>query len=76
MYSPGREMVNISTAVRATAPLTIGHQVDLPAEVGDGPGEVVVDILLLVSEAPAGRLDRRLLHSRLLCVRLISHDLT
>ena len=69
-------MVNISTAVRATAPLTVGHQVDLPAEVGDGPGEVVVDILLLVSETPARCLYGRFLHSRVLCVRLISHGLT
>ena len=45
---------------------TVWHDVDLPAEVGDGPGEVVVDVVLLVAVAPAGRLYRRLPHELLL----------
>ena len=57
-------MVNITA--RESTPLTIGHQVDLPAEVGDGPGEVVMDVILLVSVAPAGSLYRRLPHQLLL----------
>ena len=28
--------------------LPIRHHVDLPAEVGDGPGEVMVDIIFLI----------------------------
>ena len=28
--------------------LPIGHHIDLPAEVGDGPGKVMVDIILLI----------------------------
>ena len=67
-------MVNITA--RESTPLTIGHQVNLPAEVGDGPGEVVMDVLLLVSETPACCLYGRFLHSRVFSVRLISHGLT
>ena len=28
--------------------LTVWHNVDLPAEVGDGPGEVMVNIIFLI----------------------------
>ena len=41
--------------------LTVWHNVDLPAEVCDGPGEVVVDVILLVPVAPARCLNGGLL---------------
>ena len=40
--------------------LLFRNDVDFSAEVGDGPDKVMMDILLLVSVAPTGRLYRRL----------------
>ena len=40
--------------------LLFRNDVDFSAEVGDGPDKVMMDILLLVSAVPTGRLYRRL----------------
>ena len=61
-----RESANRFKLYLLPTTLTVWHDVDLPAEVGDGPGEVVVDIILLVSVAPARSLYRRLPHQLLL----------
>merc|ERR1719186_747064 len=53
--------------------LPVWHHGGLLTEVGDGPGKVVVHILLLISVAPAGSLNRRLLHGSLLDYLNISH---
>ena len=41
--------------------LTVWHNVDLPAEICDGPCEVMVDVILLVPVAPARCLNGGLL---------------
>ena len=69
-----RESANRFKLYLLPTTLTVWHDVDLPAEVGDGPGEVVMDILLLVSETPAGRLYGRFFHHRVLGVCLVSHN--
>ena len=67
IYSAANRLVIVVTSYYPQpTTLTVWHDVDLPAEVGDGPGEVVVDVVLLVSVAPAGRLYRRLPHELLL----------
>ena len=59
-----RDIVMLSLFLVRFYALAAGHIFYLPTEVSDGPGKVMVNILLLVSVAPAGCLYLGLLRCR------------